>query len=130
MTRFTLPAETHIEYVRLIVSDLDRALKFYGPVLGFKLLRHQDSTAWLGVDHTLLVKLIERPGARPKPPRTTGLFHFAILVPSRFDLARSYIQLMDMDYPLQGASDHLVSEALYLSDPDGNGIEIYADRPR
>ena len=76
------------------------------------------------------VHLVERPGARPRPRGTAGLYHFAVLVPSRKDLARVLVHLRERGWPLQGASDHAVSEALYLADPDGNGIEIYVDRPR
>ncbi len=123
--------ETSLGPVRLTISDLDRSVAFYRDVIGLGLLRRQDETALLTADGaTPLVVLTELPGARPKPPRTTGLYHFAILLPTRLDLARSLRRLVDGRYPLQGASDHLVSEALYLADPDGNGIEIYADRPR
>jgi catechol 2,3-dioxygenase len=87
--------------------------------------------ATLGADgETPLLYVTELPGAQPQPAGTTGLYHFAILVPSRADLGCSLRRLLERDYPLTGASDHLVSEALYLDDPDGNGIEIYRDRPR
>lgn len=126
----TLPSETKIGLVALTVSDLDRSLRFYINALGFALIQREDRSALLGCGGEALLELVELPGARPKPPRTTGLYHFAILVPSRLDLARSLRHLAETRWPLQGASDHLVSEALYLADPDGNGIEIYRDRPR
>lgn len=129
MNPFLLPPETTLGPVRLITADLPRALDFYQSVIGLQLLGQTDQRAWLGIDETLL-NLTAAPHAQPKPPRTSGLYHFAILVPGRLDLARSLRHLMEIGYPLQGASDHLVSEALYLADPDGNGIEIYADRPR
>ena len=130
-TNTTLPLTTHIGAVHLTVSQLDRALDFYTYQLGFHLLSRVGPQASLSADgQTTLLVLQERPGARPKPTHSTGLYHFAILTPSRLHLARSLRHLLELRYPLQGASDHLVSEAVYLADPDGNGIEIYADRPR
>lgn len=127
----TLPVTTHIGAVQLAVSQLGRALDFYTYQLGFHLLSQEGPQASLSADgQTPLLVLQERPGARPKPNHSTGLYHFAILTPSRLHLARSLRRLMELHYPLQGASDHLVSEAVYLADPDGNGIEVYADRPR
>jgi catechol 2,3-dioxygenase len=116
--------------VHLTVSDLGRALVFYRETLGFAVLRETRDSADLGVGSRRLVSLAYRPGAVRKPPHTTGLYHFAVLLPSRADLARAVQRLIETRYPIEGASDHLVSEALYLADPDGNGIEIYADRPR
>jgi catechol 2,3-dioxygenase len=131
MQTFVIHPNIYVGSVHLTVSELDRSLRFYGDVLGFNTRQRQDSTAWLTADGmSSPLVLTEQPGARPKPPRTTGLYHFAILVPSRVDLARSLRHLVEVRYPLQGAADHLVSEALYLADPDGNGIEIYADRAR
>lgn len=128
---YTIDPQTSIGAVHLTSASLERALGFYREVLGFQLLREQSPTATLTADGvTPLLVLTEKPGARPKPPRSTGLYHFAILVPDRRHLARSLRRLVELRYPIDGASDHLVSEALYLSDPDGNGIEIYADRPR
>jgi catechol 2,3-dioxygenase len=122
--------DTTIGAVYLTVADLSRSLTFYQENIGLRLLRQEDGLAYLGArpDSPLLV-LQERPGARPAQ-RVTGLYHFAILVPSRLHLARSLQQLAETQTPLQGFSDHLVSEAIYLADPDGNGIEIYRDRPR
>lgn len=122
--------ETILGPVHLTVADLDRAMAFYGGVLGLR-ARGRDGAAVLTADgDTPLAVLHVRPGARPRPPRTTGLYHYALLLPTRADLARTLLRLSERRYPLEGASDHLVSEALYLPDPDGNGIEIYADRPR
>jgi catechol 2,3-dioxygenase len=123
--------DTTVGPVHLTVSNLDRALGFYTGALGFSLARRQGTTAVLSADtSTPLVVLTEVPGAGPQPRRSTGLYHFAILVPGRAALARALRRLLGAGYPIHGASDHLVSEALYLADPDGNGIEVYADRPR
>ncbi len=131
MKSFSIDPDTNMGPVHLTISDLSCAVKFYQDVIGLQPIQRSDNRAWMGTQvNSPLVVLTEEPDARPKPARTTGLYHFAILVPSRLDLARSLQHLIERDYPLQGMSDHLVSEALYLSDPDGNGIEIYADRPR
>ena len=122
---------TAVGPVFLTVAGLDRSVEFYRSVIGLGLAQRRGSTAVLSADGALpLVVLSERPGAHPQPRRTTGLYHLAILVPNRPALAAALNQLLESGYPLQGASDHLVSEALYLADPDGNGIEIYVDRPR
>ena len=121
---------TQIGALKLAIGNLQRSLDFYTRVVGFTLIDQDGSTAALGVETTPLLVLEELPGARPQPARTTGLYHFAILVPSRRDLARSLRRLAEARYPLTGVADHLVSEAIYLDDPDGNGIEIYRDRPR
>jgi catechol 2,3-dioxygenase len=121
--------ETSIGAVHLTIANLDRSLRFYIDRLGFQLSARQEGKATLGAgDHDLLV-LYEAPDAKPAP-RTAGLYHFAILVPSRIDLARALRQLAIRQTPMQGFSDHLVSEAIYLADPDGNGIEVYRDRHR
>jgi catechol 2,3-dioxygenase len=131
MTSFSIDANTSVGPPALTVADLQRSERFYSDVLGMRVLGRGDGTLTLTADDaTPLLELTELPGARPKPARATGLYHFAVLVPSRLDLARSLRRLAEMRYPLTGASDHLVSEALYLDDPDGNGIEIYRDRPR
>lgn len=114
----------------LTVSGLERSLQFYGDTLGFRLCSRAGDTAELGTEALPLLYLLEQPGARRKPPHSTGLYHYAILLPTRGDLARALQRLAAVRYPIDGASDHLVSEALYLADPDGHGIEIYADRPR
>lgn len=127
----SLAADTQIGDLALTVADLERSVRFYEDVLGFKLLDRSAGTATLGTaGSTPLLHLVEQPGARPMPQRSTGLYHFAVLFPSRVDLARALLRIADHRYPLQGASDHLVSEAIYLADPDNNGIEIYRDRQR
>jgi catechol 2,3-dioxygenase len=131
-----LSADAHIGRVRLRVADLGRALAFYRDLLGLRLVRDDGSTVALAPrsaagDRDLIV-LEERPGIarRPTRPRTVGLYHIALLVPSRRELGRALLGLEEAGYPLRGMSDHAVSESLYLDDPDGNGLEIYADRPR
>ncbi|HWQ15713.1 MAG TPA: VOC family protein [Roseiflexaceae bacterium] len=125
----SLPPATRIGAVTLAVADLGRSLEFYQQALGFRLHRRADGTAALGAGGPDLLRLVEQPGARPARG-VTGLYHFAVLVPTRRDLARSLRRLAELRTPLQGMSDHAVSEAIYLADPDGNGIEIYRDRPR
>jgi catechol 2,3-dioxygenase len=115
--------------VRLVVRDLNRALGFYRDILGLNAVPGEDATVALMAGPETLVLLAEDRQATPRSPRATGLYHFAILTPSRRELARAVRGLVEAGYPVQGASDHGVSEALYLSDPEGNGIEIYADRP-
>jgi catechol 2,3-dioxygenase len=115
--------------VALRVADLERSLRFYRETIGFQLIGHTSGTATLGAAGVPLLVLREVPGVRPVPRRATGLYHFAILVPTRADLGRVLQRLIEARVPI-GQGDHLVSEALYLSDPDDNGIEIYRDRPR
>ena len=122
-----LPADAHIGQVSLTVRDRERSLAFYTDVLGFTDLGGGRLAPQGG---RVLIELHERTDAIARPRRSTGLFHFAILVPSRAALGRSLRRLAERRWPLTGASDHLVSEALYLDDPDGLGIEIYRDRPR
>lgn len=129
---FRLPAEARLGRVRLQVADLDRSRAYYSEIVGLTSLGEGDGTALLGVpDHPEpLLELMERPGARPVPRRgRLGLFHFAILVPDRPGLGAFVRHLREQDVAF-GASDHLVSEAVYLYDPDGLGIEVYVDRPR
>ena len=114
--------------VELTVADIDRSLDYYRQAIGLGVLERADGRASLGGDSELLV-LHEVPGAQPAP-RNTGLFHFALLVPERRDLAAWLAHAIREQVPMTGVSDHFVSEALYLRDPDGHGIEIYADRPR
>lgn len=117
--------------VRLAVADLDRMRDFYRDAIGLTELEPAAGTVRLGTDgRANLVELVGEPDAPPRPRGTSGLFHLAILVPSRADLARALQRVADVGWRLSGASDHLVSEALYLSDPEGNGIELYRDRPR
>jgi catechol 2,3-dioxygenase len=120
---------THVGAVHLTISDLGRAVRFYETHLGFTLRVRDDRTAWLGAGGPDLVVLSQCETA-PRVRGTTGLYHFAILVPSRADLARALRRLMETETVMQGAADHGVSEALYLADEDGNGIEVYRDRPR
>jgi catechol 2,3-dioxygenase len=127
----SLPPDAHIGEVSLAVRDLDRSKTFYQDVLGFEESDRQGHSVRLHAPAgRVLIELVEKPEAIPKPRRSAGLYHVAILVPSRAALGRSLRRLAAMNWPLTGASDHLVSEALYLDDPDGLGIEIYRDRPR
>ena len=129
-----LHPEVAIGHVHLKVADLARAIRFYRDVLGFDMVqRYGQQAAFLsagGYHHHIGLNTWESQGGAPPAPGTTGLYHFAILYPSRRDLARALRRLMAHDYRLDGAADHGVSEALYLHDPDGNGIELYWDRPR
>ena len=129
---FRLPGQTHIGYVRLQVSNLKRSLHFYENLVGLKRAIHLGNTVVLSASgkapyHVILT---ERPGARPKPARASGLYHVAIRFPNRRELAKVFRRLYAHDTEFQGFSDHLVSEAIYLADPDENGIELYVDRPR
>jgi catechol 2,3-dioxygenase len=123
-----------IGHVHLKVADLDRALAFYCGVLGFELMQRYGAQAAFvsagGYHHHIGLNTWESQGGSPPPPGTTGLYHVAILYPTRAALADALYRLAQAGIPLQGASDHGVSEALYLSDPDGNGIELYVDRPQ
>lgn len=120
---------TTIGTVRLNVADLELMLRFYENIIGLRVLDHAAASATLGVGETPLLELAHTP-ERKRYQGTTGLYHFAILVPTRRDLALSFRHLLQQQVRLQGASDHMVSEAVYLADPEGNGIEIYRDRPR
>jgi catechol 2,3-dioxygenase len=121
--------ETRMGAVHLTVSDLGRSLDYYQRVVGLQVRDRDNGTARLGTTGEELLVLYEEPGAEPAP-RNTGLFHFALLVPTRHDLARWLAHAANDQIPLEGMSDHLVSEAIYLRDPDWHGIEIYRDRPR
>ena len=130
MSRSIDPA-THMGAVRLTVADLDRARSFYRRALGLAELAPGDGIVRLGPPAgPALVELVAAPDAPERPRRSTGLFHLAVLVPGRAELARALRRVLDAGASFTGASDHLVSEALYLDDPEGNGIEIYRDRPR
>jgi catechol 2,3-dioxygenase len=122
-----------IGHVHLKVSDLDRALAFYCGVLGFELMQRYGSEAAFvsagGYHHHIGLNTWGSRGGAPPPPGTTGLYHIAILYPTRADLADALRRLMAAGIQLDGASDHGVSEALYLRDPDDNGVELYWDRP-
>jgi catechol 2,3-dioxygenase len=128
-----IPAGTRIGHVHLKVSNLKRSLDFYCGVLGFELQQMYGAQAAFisagGYHHHIGLNTWESEGGSPPPPGTTGLFHVAILYPTRADLADALKRLVAHKVPLDGASDHGVSEALYLHDPDFNGIELYWDRP-
>lgn len=130
---YTIPPNTRIGHVHLKVADLDRALQFYRDLLGFELQQlYGKDAAFISAGgyhhHIGLNTWYSRNGAHP-PRTSTGLFHTAILYPTRKDLAIALKRLVAAKYPLTGASDHGVSEAIYLDDPDGNGVELYWDRP-
>jgi catechol 2,3-dioxygenase len=124
---------TRIGHVHLKVADLDRALAFYSGVLGFEVQQKYGTQAAFvsagGYHHHIGLNTWESRGGTPPPPGHTGLFHTAILYPTRRDLADALRRLIAAGIELDGASDHGVSEALYLRDPDGNGVELYRDRP-
>jgi len=129
-----IPSATVVGHVHLKVSDLDRSVDFYTRVLGLTVTQRMgDAAAFLsagGYHHHLGLNTWESRGGPPPPEGTTGLFHAAFLYPSRRALARALRRLEEHGVRLDGAADHGVSEALYLSDPDGNGLELYWDRPR
>jgi catechol 2,3-dioxygenase len=125
----SIPAETRMGTVHLTVADLARSLEYYRGSIGLEVQSEDAGRATLGAGTTPLLELVEVPGAQPAPGRT-GLFHFALLLPDRRSLALWVAHAVRERVRLAGASDHFVSEAIYLSDPDRHGIEIYADRPR
>ncbi len=125
-----LPNDITLGPVKVSVGNLARAADFYTGVLGFEQLSSSPGKVLLGAGVTTLIALFEKPGAKPQPRHSTGLYHIAVLLPTPADLARLIIHLAQTKYPLSGYSDHLVSEAFYLNDPDGNGLELYRDRPR
>jgi catechol 2,3-dioxygenase len=126
----SLDPKTTTGSVALIVTDLDRSVHYYHDNIGLQIQHQSAHTARLGVGGRTLLQLTEQAGARPVQRGRTGLYHFAILTPSRAELSRTLHHLTATATRIDGASDHGVSEALYLSDPDGHGIEIYRDRPR
>ena len=132
MSENVIHPQTRIGHVHLKVSDLDRAVKFYRDALRFEVQQHFGrSAAFLsagGYHHHLGLNTWESRNGSPPPPGTTGLYHFAILYPRRRELARALKRLLDRGVPIDGAADHGVSEAIYLRDPDDNGIELYVDR--
>ncbi|MDX1565706.1 MAG: VOC family protein [Phycisphaeraceae bacterium] len=131
---YTVPSQTRIGHVHLKVSDLDRALAFYRDLLGFELTTmYGEDAAFIsagGYHHHIGLNTWHSKGESPAPRNSPGLYHTAILYPSRKELALIVQRLIDEEYPISGASDHGVSEAIYLNDPDGNGVELYRDRPR
>jgi len=134
MNAYVIPAQTRIGHVHLKVSDLERSLTFYCGLLGFELMiRYGQEAAFIsagGYHHHIGLNVWYSKGQPPAPESAPGLFHTAILYPTRKDLAVAVRRLLDVSYPLTGASDHGVSEAIYLDDPDRNGVELYWDRPR
>ena len=131
---YKIPPETNIGHIHLKVSDLKRSMDFYYSLLGFELIStYGDEAAFISAGdyhHHIGLNTWHSKGAPPAPKRNTGLFHTAILYPSRKDLAVILQRLIDHSYPITGASDHGVSEAIYLDDPDKNGVELYRDRPK
>ena len=130
----TIPPDVRIGHVHLKVADLDRSLAFYCGILGFELTQRYGADAAFvsagGYHHHIGLNTWQSRGGSPPALGTTGLFHIAILYPTRATLADALTRLIKANYPLNGASDHGVSEALYLNDPDSNGVELYWDRPQ
>lgn len=130
----SIDPQVSIGHVHLTVADLDRSLAFYRDILGFEVTtRYGDSAVFLsagGYHHHIGLNTWAGKGVTPPPARHSGLYHFAILFPTRKELAKALKSLMDAKYPISGAADHGVSEAIYLNDPDGIGVELYTDRPR
>lgn len=131
---YTIPPQTRIGHVHLKVSDIDFALGFYRDLLGFEITqRYGNSAVFLsagGYHHHIGLNTWHSKGAGPAPVNTAGLYHIAIVYPTRKDLAMALKRLIDAGYPLTGMADHGVSEAIYLDDKDGNGVELYWDRPK
>lgn len=134
MATTPIDARVQIGHVHLKVADLERSIAFYRDLLGFELRQRMGrSAAFLaagGYHHHLGLNTWESAGGHPPPPGSTGLYHHAILYPDRKTLADAVRRLLQAGWPITGASDHGVSEAIYLDDPDGNGVELYRDRPR
>ena len=131
---YQIPARTSIGHVHLKVSDIERALSFYRDILGFEITQYYGQQAVFlsagGYHHHIGLNTWYSQGKGPAPVQAAGLFHAAILYPTKKDLANIFKRLIEMKYPITGASDHGVSLAIYLDDPDGNGIELYWDRPK
>jgi catechol 2,3-dioxygenase len=131
---YKIPPQTHIGHVHLKVSNIERALSFYEGLLGFEITqRYGEGAVFIsagGYHHHIGLNTWHSKDAPPAPIRAAGLYHLAILYPTRKDLAIILKRLIDAKYPLSGASDHGVSEAIYLNDPDLNGVELYWDRPK
>jgi catechol 2,3-dioxygenase len=131
---YVIPEQTRIGHVHLKVADLERSLNFYRDLLGFQVMQYYGSSAVFisagGYHHHIALNTWYSKNGSPPPPRSTGLFHTAILYPTQKDLAVALKRLVKAGYPITGASDHGVSHALYLDDPDGNGVELYWDKPR
>ena len=131
---YKVPANTRIGHIHLKVSDLDKALSFYHGLLGFEIMQWYGKSAVFisagGYHHHIGLNTWHSKNAGPAPIQSCGLYHTAILYPERKDLAFIVKRLADAGYPLSGAADHGVSEAIYLNDPDGNGVELYWDKPK
>ncbi|HRH51372.1 MAG TPA: VOC family protein [Panacibacter sp.] len=131
---YTIPAGTHIGHVHLKVSDIDKSLEFYQGLLGFEIMQRYGAQAVFisagGYHHHIGLNTWHSKGAGPAKVNEVGLYHTAIVYPERKDLAAVLMRLIDANYPLTGSSDHGVSEAIYLNDPDGNGVELYWDKPK
>ena len=134
MEDYTIPAATRIGHVHLKVTDLQRSLDFYCGLLGFELMmKYGKEAAFIsagGYHHHIGLNTWQSKGGKPAPKDAAGLYHTAIVLPTRKDLAVIFNRLIESRYPLTGAADHGVSEAIYLDDPDENGVELYWDRPR
>ena len=132
-TAFAAHPETRVGHVHLKVADLDRAIAFYSGLLGFSLTQRLGTQAAFlsagGYHHHIGLNTWESRGGTPPPPGHSGLYHTAFLFPDRKALGQVVKRLADAGWPLDGAADHGVSEAVYLTDPDGNGVELYRDRP-
>ncbi len=131
---YKIPPQTQIGHVHLKVADLNRSLGFYCDVLGFEIITRYGANAVFisagGYHHHIGLNTWHSKDGAPAPQNATGLYHLAILYPERKDLAAALQQLLQANYPLTGTADHGVSEAIYLNDPDGNGVELYWDRPK
>ena len=130
---YTAPAATQIGHVHLRVAELDRAVAFYRDVIGLEVVTQGKEAAFLsagGYHHHIALNTWGSKGGKPPPPGSTGLFHTAFVYPDRPALARALQAVLDAGVQLTGAADHGVSEAVYFDDPDGNGVELYRDRPR
>ena len=131
---YKIPTATSIGHVHLKVTDLNKALSFYKDLLGFEVMQYYgDSAVFLsagGYHHHIALNTWHSKNTGPAPVRAAGLYHLAITYPTRKDLAYILKRLTEAGYPLTGASDHGVSDALYMNDPDGNGVELYWDRPK
>ena len=134
MKAYTIPLQTRIGHVHLKVSDIEQSLKFYQDLLGFEVMqRYGTSSVFIsagGYHHHIGLNTWHSKSAGPATVNSVGLYHTAILYPSKKDLANILRRLLEADYPLTGTADHGVSLAIYLNDPDGNGVELYWDRPQ
>lgn len=133
-SKYTVPSQTQIGHVHLKVADLERSLEFYRDLLGFEVMERMGNSAVFlsagGYHHHIGLNTWHSEGAPRATRNAVGLYHTAIVYPTRKDLAQIVRRLIKSEYPLTGAADHGVSEAVYLDDPDGNGVELYWDRPR